>query len=251
MAKAAKKAGAVSADGAVFIQTNGSKTVIVELNSQTDFVAMSDKFLAALKEITKVILDNLPKDITEALKLKIKGKSIEEYTMELTGSIGEKISLRRFEIVETPKNGITNFYIHSNNKIASIISLDESNDAELAKDLAMQTSAMKPQFISGDYIPSEVKEKEKEIIIAQANEDPTFAKKPDNIKENIINGRVAKSLKEITLSEQAFIKDSSITIGKLVKSKNAKVVKMVRYEVGEGIQVEQVDFAAEVKKQMN
>lgn len=252
IAKASKKSGAIAADGTIVIINDKNSATIAEINSQTDFVAISENFQSAANKIGLALQKNgsKTKDLESALKLKVDGKSISDFTTELTGTIGEKIELRRFDFVEKTKSQAIATYLHANKRIGVIIALEGTSDANLAKDIAMHAAAMKPQYVSMNDVPKTVVEKERAIILEQMASDPANKSKPKNILEKMSEGKVKKALKEIVIEEQTFVKDSKKTISQLLKENKSSIYKMVRYEVGEGIEVAKVDFKEEVKKQI-
>ncbi len=243
-AKADKKAGRVAADGAVSVKVSddGKKAVIVEINSETDFVAKDDNFKAFATKVTETVFDTDPVDV-DALNATTTddGQTIEQAREALIAKVGENIKVRRFEIIST-ENALVS-YQHG----ARIGVLVESTaDNEMGRDIAMHVAAVNPQCVSEADVPAESVEKEKGILIAQAESSG----KPPEIIEKMIQGRLKKFLAEITLLGQPFVKDPDLTVAKLLKSANAEVNSFIRFEVGEGIEKKQEDFAAEVAAQM-
>ena len=239
--KAAKKAGRTAADGVVAIQTaaDGGFGAMVEVNSETDFVARDENFLGFVSNVvTKAFEERL--DDAEALA----GGEIEDARQALVQKIGENISVRRVITYEAA-DGVIGGYVHGNNRIAVLVSLKGGSD-ELARDVAMHVAAVNPQVVSPGDMPEEQVEKEREIYIAQAQDSG----KPPEIIEKMVDGRVRKFLSENSLTEQDFVKDPDTTVGKLVAGAGAEVLGFTRFEVGEGIEVEKVDFAAEVAAQL-
>jgi len=239
--KAAKKAGRTAADGVVAIQTaaDGGFGAMVEVNSETDFVARDENFLGFVNNVvTKAFEERL--DDTEALA----GGEIEDARQALVQKIGENISVRRVVTYEAA-DGVVGGYVHGNNRIAVLVSLKGGSE-ELARDVAMHVAAVNPQVVSPDDMPEEQVAKEREIYVAQAQDSG----KPPEIIEKMVDGRVRKFLSENSLTEQAFVKDPDTTVGKLVAGAGAEVLGFTRFEVGEGIEVEKVDFAAEVAAQL-
>ncbi|WP_281647914.1 translation elongation factor Ts [Parendozoicomonas sp. Alg238-R29] len=233
-AKAAKKAGRTAAEGVVVARAlaSGEASVLVEINSETDFAARDAGFLAfADSVLDKVEAENLTE--IDALK-----EAMESTRQALVQKIGENIGIRRVAKLE---GNVTGAYVHGNKRIAVLVALEGGNE-EVAKDIAMHVAAVNPQVINKEDMPAEVVEKEKEIIKAQ----PDMAGKPDAIVEKMIGGRINKFLAENSLVEQPFVKNPEVKIGQLAKDAGAKVLSFVRYEVGEGIEKEEVDFAAEV-----
>ena len=239
--KAAKKAGRTAAEGIVAIQSapDGSLAAMVEVNSETDFVARDENFLNFVQTVVGTAFEQRNNDITL-----LAGGDIEEARQALVQKIGENISVRRV-VVHEASAGVVGGYVHGNNRIAVVVSLKGGN-AELAKDVAMHVAAVNPQVVSPDQMAEEVVAKEREIYAAQAQESG----KPAEIVEKMIDGRIRKFLSENSLTEQAFVKDPDTTVGKLVSAAGAEIIGFSRFEVGEGIEVEKVDFAAEVAAQV-
>ena len=239
--KAAKKAGRTAAEGIVAIQSapDGSLAAMVEVNSETDFVARDENFLNFVQTVVGKAFEQRSNDIDL-----LAGGDIEEARQALVQKIGENISVRRV-VVHEASAGVVGGYVHGNNRIAVVVSLRGGN-AELAKDVAMHIAAVNPQVISPDKMAEEVVAKEREIYAAQAQESG----KPAEIVEKMIDGRIRKFLSENSLTEQAFVKDPDTTVGKLVSAAGSEIIGFSRFEVGEGIEVEKVDFAAEVAAQL-
>lgn len=239
VAKAAKKAGRVAAEGVILIKAGENAATVVEINSETDFVAKDENFIGFANAVAEIILEQAPVDI-EALKgLTLEGGSVEDARLQLVSKIGENISVRRFQTINV-ETGQLGAYSHGG-RIGVLLEL-EGGDATLAKDVAMHIAASHPLCISEDQVPAEILEKEKEIFSAQARESG----KPENIIEKMITGRVNKFLKETTLLGQPFVKDPDQSVEKLLKSKNASIKSFIRFEVGEGIEKKKDNFAEEV-----
>lgn len=243
-AKADKKAGRVAADGAVNIKVSedGKKAVIVEINSETDFVAKDDNFKAFAAAVTDIVFNNEPADL-DALNASTTadGQTVEQAREALIAKIGENIKVRRFEIVNTDNALVS--YMHGS-RIGVLV--DSTADNEMARDIAMHIAAVNPKCVQESDVPAEEVEKEKSILIAQAESSG----KPMEIIEKMIQGRLKKFLAEITLVGQPFVKDPDQTVGKLLSTAKAEVNRFIRFEVGEGIEKKQEDFAAEVAAQM-
>lgn len=239
--KAAKKAGRTAAEGLVMtrIADDGSYGVMVEVNSETDFAARDDNFIGFVKVVLNKVFDNKQTDV-EALM----SDGLEELRLALVQKIGENISVRRAVMLGAAGQTVGS-YVHSNNKISVLISLN-GGDQDLARDVAMHIAATNPLVTNPEDVPAEVLSKESEIYTAQASESG----KPADIVEKMVSGRLRKYIEEVSLTEQAFVKDPDIKVGKLVKQGNASVVSFVRFMVGEGIEKEVVDFAAEVAAQL-
>lgn len=244
-AKAAKKAGRTAAEGAIVVATSddGKQAVMVEINSETDFVARDDNFLAFADKAAKAALEAGETDAAKILELKLAdGKSVEEARQELVQKIGENIQVRRAEKLQA-ENGVVSAYVH-NGKIGVLVAL-ENGDDQLGRDVAMHVAAVAPMVVRPEDVPEEVLEKEKEIIKAQ----PDMEGKPEDIVEKMLGGRIKKFLKEVSLLEQPFVKDPDTSVGKLVDGKGAAIQTFARLVVGEGIEKEETDFAAEVMAQ--
>ena len=235
--KAAKKAGRTAADGLVAVKVGGEYGCVVEVNSETDFVARDESFQGFVKNVVDSAFSTKETDMSQ-----IMAGDMESSREALVQKIGENISPRRVAGIDAP---VVGGYVHSNNRIAVIVGLSAGTE-ELARDVAMHVAAVNPTVVSSDQMPEDIVAAEKEIFAAQARESG----KPEEIIEKMIAGRVNKFLKESSLVDQPFVKDPDITVGKLVKDGGAEIVSFVRYEVGEGIDVEAVDFAAEVAAQV-
>ena len=237
--KAAKKAGRTAADGVVAakVAEDGSYGVLVEVNSETDFVARDDNFQAFVGKVVDKAFADRQVDVAALME-----GELENAREALVQKIGENIGVRRIQLVEAPVVGA---YVHSNNRIAAIVALS-GGDVETARDVAMHVTAVNPQVVKPEDMSEEVLEKEKEIIKAQ----PDMEGKPAEIVEKMMGGRIKKFLKENSLVEQPFVKNPDVTVAKLVKDAGGDVSGFVRFEVGEGIEKEEVDFAAEVAAQV-
>jgi elongation factor Ts len=242
-AKADKKASRVAADGRVVIRQDGGKAAIVEVNSETDFVAKDDNFVQFAEAVAEVVLSSGETDVAALSGQALSdGRSIEEARTELVQKVGENISVRRAQIVAA--DGTLAYYTHGA-RIGSIVALD-GGDEELARDIAMHVAAINPVCIDESGVPAETLETEKRIFTEQAQ----ASGKPAEIIEKMVTGRVAKFLKEITLVGQPFVKDPDVTVGKLLKGASASVVAFVRFEVGEGIEKKEDNFVEEVMAQV-
>ena len=240
-AKAAKKAGRIAAEGIISIKLNENDIVILEVNCETDFVTKDESFLSFVDSVIQVISNNNVSDVDELLKLNSGNQTIEEANQQLTAKIGEKITIRRFQ--KSSIQNQTGTYLHGI-RIGVIVEIKGGSE-ELAKDIAMHIAASRPLFINEDQISQEILDKEKEIYTAQAQESG----KPADIVEKMVEGRLKKFIKEITLLGQPFVKDPEKSIEKILKSSNAKVLSFIRYEVGEGIEKRADNFAEEVMSQ--
>ena len=245
ISKAAKKASRIAAEGLAVAKVDGNRAVIVEVNSETDFVAKNEEFQNLVNIIADTVLASEVKTVEEANKLTHDGKTIEELVVEKTSTIGEKLSFRRFEIVEKNDNQVFGTYSHMGGKIVALTLLD--GDIEVAKDVAMQVAAMRPLYLDREQVPSDVLEKERTILKEQAENEGLDPNKIDMI----VNGRINKYYEEVCLVDQGFIKENKMKVNKYVESKNSKIVSFVRYEVGEGMEKREENFADEVMKQIN
>ena len=246
ISKAAKKQTRIAAEGLAFAKIEGNKAIVVEVNSETDFVAKNEEFKALVNTIADCVLNSDAKDVENALELELDGKKLGEIITEKVATIGEKLSFRRFEMLEKNDNQVFGTYSHMGGKIVTLTVLDGS-DEELAKDIAMQAAAMRPLYLNRDEVPVEVVEKERAILMEQAeNEGLDSNKLP-----MIVNGRINKYYEEVCLVDQGFIKENKMKVSKYVESKNSNIVRFVRYEVGEGIEKKEENFADEVMKQIN
>ena len=246
ISKAAKKQTRIAAEGLALAKVEGNKAVIVEVNSETDFVAKNPEFTGLVNDIATAILGSNVSTVEEANKLEVNGTSIENMIVEKTATIGEKLSFRRFELVEKQDNQVFGTYSHMGGKIVTLAVL-EGTDAEVAKDVAMQIAAMRPLYLDKDSVPSERVEKERVILTEQAENEGLDANK----LPMIVNGRLNKFYEEVCLLDQGFVKENKMKVSKYVESKGMKVLSFVRYEVGEGMEKREENFADEVAKQIN
>ena len=246
ISKAAKKEGRVAAEGLTEGASNGNDAVVFEVNCETDFVTQNDKFKSLVEELRKSLLSSDCKNYEEALELKLEdGKTVSERVIEATATIGEKISFRRFEKVTKSDSEVFGIYSHMGGKITAVVVLDGANE-EVARDVAMHVAAMNPTAITRAEVPQELVEHESHVIKEQVMQEG----KPAEIAEKMVSGRLNKFYKEICLEEQAFVKDSSLTVLDYVKNNGGKIVSMIRFEVGEGIEKKEEDFAQEVMNQI-
>lgn len=246
ISKAAKKQTRIAAEGLALAKVEGNKAVIVEVNSETDFVAKNPEFTGLVNDIATAILGSNVSTVEEANKLEVNGTSIENMIVEKTATIGEKLSFRRFELVEKQDNQVFGTYSHMGGKIVTLAVL-EGTDAEVAKDVAMQIAAMRPLYLDKDSVPSERVEEERAILTEQAENEGLDANK----LPMIVNGRLNKFYEEVCLLDQGFVKENKMKVSKYVESKGMKVLSFVRYEVGEGMEKREENFADEVAKQIN
>ena len=236
--KASKKSGRSAADGLIGIESKAQDIFMIEVNCETDFVARDDSFVAFTNETLQAYTENPESSLEELLN-----NGIEDNREKLVQKLGENIVVRR--VAKTQNSSAVGSYLHSNQKIGCIVSLD-GGDESLANDIAMHAAATDPMAISPSDIPEEIVAKEREIFKAQSEESG----KPAEIIEKMIEGKVSKFLAEVSLTEQDFVKDPNTKISQLLKDNNANILSFTRYEVGEGIEVEKVDFASEVMSQI-
>ena len=246
IAKAAKKEGRIAAGGLAKILIEGNKAVVLEVNSETDFVAKNDRFLALLDEAAKTIFNSNAKTVEEALALPTAEGTLNDSFIGAVAVIGEKITLRRFEIVEKSDDELFGSYTHQGGRIVAVTVVKGTADAQVAKNMAMQVASMNPTYVSRNEMPQDVVAHEREVQEGIMANDPSLANKPEKVKAGIIEGRVSKSLQDMCLVDQEYFLDSNLKCGQYLKENNAEVVKFVKYIVGEGIEKKQDDFAAEV-----
>ncbi len=245
IAKAAKKESRIAAEGLANVYINGNKAVILEVNSETDFVSKNEEFTSMLDTIGNTILNSNAKTVEEALEFPCEEGTIKDLIIAKTAKIGEKLSLRRIEVVEKTDDETFGSYLHMGGKIAVLTVLTGANE-EVAKDVAMQAAAMKPEFVREDEIPTDRVEKERAIFKEQAMNEG----KPAEIAEKMVEGRLKKFFKEICLVSQSFIKNGDIDVATYVKNNGGEVKSMIRYEVGEGMEKRNDNFAEEVMNQV-
>lgn len=245
ISKAAKKADRIAAEGLANIYVNGNKAVIIEVNAETDFVAKNSDFVKMVEQIGNAIINSDVNTLDEALNLSVDGGTVNDLIVNTTATIGEKLSLRRIEVVNKNDNEVFGTYLHMGGKIASLVVI-KGNDEAVAKDIAMQSAAMKPSYVSREEVPADETEHERSVLVEQAK---TEGKKEEFI-DKIIAGRLDKFYAEICLIEQTFVKDSDLTVKGYLDKNNSSVVKMVRFEVGEGMEKRSENFADEVMSQI-
>ncbi|GED13134.1 translation elongation factor Ts [Aneurinibacillus migulanus] len=247
IAKAAKKSDRVAAEGLTSVETQGNVGVIVEVNSETDFVAKNENFQSFVKEISEHLLSQRPANVEEALGQAFKGAgaSLQEVLNEKISTIGENMNIRRFEILEKADGNLFGHYLHMGGRIGVLIELANTTNEELARDLAMQIAAAKPTYVKRDEVDASELDREREVLTAQALNEG----KPENIVQKMVEGRLNKYYEEVCLVEQTFVKDSDKKVKDLLKANNTDVVRFVRYEVGEGIEKKADNFVEEVMAQ--
>ena len=247
IAKAAKKADRIAAEGLTLIKTDGNTGVILEVNSETDFVAKNEGFQNLLNELADHLLAAKPTTIEEAHASKMEnGSTVEEHITSAIAKIGEKITLRRFSVITKEDNAAFGSYLHMGGRIGVLAVLNGTTDEELARDIAMHVAAVNPKYISRDQVSEEEANREREVLTQQALQEG----KPENIVAKMVEGRLNKFFEEICLLDQAFVKNPDEKVKQVVGAKNATVQTYVRYEVGEGIEKRQDNFAEEVMSQV-
>ncbi len=246
ISKAAKKADRIAAEGSSLVMVDGNNAVIVELNCETDFVSANEKFTNLLEKIAKTIINSDAKTVEEALELKTDEGTLNDDIINVTATMGEKISLRRFTKVTKAEGEVFGKYIHMGGKISALC-LVEGTDEAVANDVAMHLAAMNPKYVSRDVVPGSVIEEESKVLKEQAINEG----KPADIAEKMVQGRINKYYKDIVITEQEFVKNPDVTVGTYLKNNNSTLKDMIRYEVGEGIEKKEENFAEEVAKQIN
>ena len=250
ISKAAKKAHRIAAEGLCDIVTDGNSALIVEMNSETDFVAKNEKFIEFVREVANSALAAKAKNTEEALAAKSGNGTVNDLVVGNTATIGEKLSLRRVDLFEKSDNDIFGTYLHMGGKIGVITVLENTDNEEVARDIAMHIAAINPTYLKESDIPSEEVENERKIQLEATKNDEKLKDKPENVLKGIVEGKLNKWKKEICLLDQPFVKDTSMTVEQYLKNNNTNVVKYVRYLVGEGLEKRQDDFAQEVYSQV-
>ncbi len=247
VAQAAKKADRIAAEGSTFIEISGDAAVLLEVNCETDFVTKNDQFKALLSDLGKHIVSEKPGTVEEALKQPLhgEGETLEAYINGVVATIGEKISLRRFTLVEKSANDSFGSYLHMDGRIG-VLTLLENGSEDIAKDVAMHVAAVNPRYISRDDVSEDEVNREREVLKTQALNEG----KPEKIVERMVEGRLGKFFEDICLLEQSFVKDPDKKVKAFVEENNASVKQFVRYEVGEGLEKREENFAEEVMSQM-
>ncbi|HDG9701955.1 TPA: elongation factor Ts [Staphylococcus aureus] len=247
IAKAAKKADRIAAEGLVHVETKGNDAVIVEINSETDFVARNEGFQELVKEIANQVLDTKAETVEALMETTLpNGKSVDERIKEAILTIGEKLSVRRFAIRTKTDNDAFGAYLHMGGRIGVLTVVEGSTDEEAARDVAMHIAAINPKYVSSEQVSEKEINHEREVLKQQALNEG----KPENIVEKMVEGRLRKYLQEICAVDQDFVKNPDVTVEAFLKTKGGKLVDFVRYEVGEGMEKREENFADEVKGQM-
>ncbi len=249
IAKAAKKEGRIAAEGLTTIAQKGNKVTIVEVNVETDFASKNEKFKQLVADIAEALVNSKAKTMEDVKDVKIGNESIAEVIVQAIATIGEKITFRRFETLEKSDADVFGTYIHMGGKISAITLIKDCADLGVAHDVAMHIAASAPVYLNKNSVDPEYIEKETRIQLEAAKQDPKLQGKPEAMLKGIIAGKVQKELKEICLTEQAFFKDQSVSVGQYVKSHNGEITNYVRFMVGEGLEKRTDDFAAEVMSQ--
>ncbi|WP_079709476.1 translation elongation factor Ts [Paraliobacillus ryukyuensis] len=248
ISKAAKKADRIAAEGSAHVAVDNNTAVLLEMNCETDFVTKNDQFKTLLEEIAQHLLSQKPATVEEALQQPLhgEGETLEAYINSNIAKIGEKLSLRRFTLSEKTDEDAFGAYIHMGGNIGSLTVVEGTTDEAFAKDVAMHIAAVNPRYVSRDAVSTEEVEKEREMLKTQAKNEG----KPENIVEKMVEGRLGKFFEEICLLEQGFVKDPDQKVKKLVADKGATIQTFARYEVGEGMEKKEDNFAEEVMSQV-
>ncbi|MEH7108051.1 translation elongation factor Ts [Bacillus sp. JJ1764] len=247
IAKAAKKADRIAAEGLTSIATEGNEAVIFEVNSETDFVAKNEGFQVLVKELGAHLLKNKPASVEEALSQTMEnGAKVEEHINAAVAKIGEKLTLRRFVIVSKSDNDAFGAYLHMGGRISVLTVLEGTTDGDAAKDISMHIAALNPKYVSRDQVSAEEVEHEREVLTQQALNEG----KPENIVAKMVEGRLGKYFEDVCVLDQAFVKNPDQKVRQFVESKGATIREFIRYEVGEGIEKREDNFAEEVMNQV-
>lgn len=250
IAKAGKKAGRVAAEGLTRVAVDGNTGIVIEVNSETDFVTKNDKFLTLVDTIAKYVAANKPGTVEEVLKIETPEGTIDELITSATATIGEKISFRRFAIIEKTDDQQFGTYMHMGGTISALVLLEGASE-EVAKDMAMQVASMNPQYVTINEVPAEIVEHEKALQRQMMADDPKLAGKPEKVLEGILNGKVSKHFKDTCLMDQEYFKDTKEKVSQFLKQNHAKVLQFVRFAAGEGIEKREENFADEVAAQIS
>lgn len=246
ISKAAKKEGRIAAEGLCQIAVDGNKAVILEVNSETDFVAQNENFVNFVDYLANIILKNDFNSNEEVLEFNDGGETVKDKLVALISKIGENINFRRFEKIEKKDNEVFGSYKHMGGRIGALVVLSDTTE-DVAKDVAMHVAAMNPTAVTRSEVPQDIVEHESHVIKEQVMQEG----KPADIAEKMVTGRLNKFYKEVCLEEQPFIKENSVTVGNYVKENGGSIVSISRFEVGEGIEKKEENFAEEVQKQIN
>ncbi len=249
IASAAKKGSRIAAEGLSRVKIEGNTAVIFEVNSETDFVAKNEQFITLLNTIEATLIAAKPATVEAALALDINGETLETVIATATAKIGEKITLRRFEVLEAKDGEVFGCYMHNGGKISAVTTL-QGGDAVIAKNISMQVASMGAQFVSRNEMPAEYIAHERGIQLEILKNDASLATKPEKVLQGIVEGRVSKTLQEVCLVDQVYFLDSAVKVGAFAKANSAEVLSFTRYIVGEGIEKREENFAEEVAAQL-
>jgi elongation factor Ts len=247
IASAAKKGDRVAAEGLTYVVAEGNEAVILEVNSETDFVAKNEAFQSLVKELAAHLLANKPATVEEAAAQTINGVTVADYINAAIAKIGEKLSLRRFTVVSKTDNDAFGAYLHMGGRISVLTVLEGTTDVDAAKDVSMHIAALRPLYVSRDQVSQEEVERERQVLTTQALNEG----KPEKIVEKMVEGRLGKYFEDVCLLDQTFVKNPDQKVRQFVESKGASVREFIRYEVGEGIEKREDNFAEEVMNQVN
>lgn len=250
IAKSAKKAGRVAAEGLTRVAIDGNTAVMFEVNSETDFVAQNEKFLHLLDVIQAALLNAKTESVDKALEIQTPEGTINDLIVDATATIGEKITLRRIAVVNKKDDELFGSYMHMGGSISAVVVLKGTQDAAVAKNVAMQVASMSPLYATEADIPEDALQHETDLQMQMMKEDPKMAKKPEKILQNILKGKVKKHFKDQCLADQEFFLDNKKSVSQYLKEEKAQVVSFARFQVGEGIEKKEENFAEEVKAQM-
>ena len=251
IAKAAKKAGRIAAEGLSTFVVNGNKALVLEVNSETDFVSKNEQFLKLLDDTANALINSDVTTLEDALNLEVDGSRLEDLFINATATIGEKITLRRFAVLIKEDADTFGAYKHAGGRISVILVLKNTDNNEFSKQIAMQVASMNPSYISRDHMPADMIEHERGIQAEILKNDETLAGKPEKVLAGILEGRLSKQLQDMSLVDQAFFLTPDHKCGQVLKEANTEVTSFVRYEVGEGIEKKEDNFAEEVAKMTN
>jgi elongation factor Ts len=247
IASAAKKGDRIAAEGLTYVVADGNNAVILEVNSETDFVAKNEAFQNLVKELAAHLLANKPATVEEASAQTINGVTVADYINAAIAKIGEKLSLRRFTLLSKTDNDAFGAYLHMGGRISVLTVLEGTTEADAAKDVSMHIAALRPKYVSRDQVSQEEVEHERQVLTTQALNEG----KPEKIVEKMVEGRLGKYFEDVCLLDQTFVKNPDQKVRQFVESKGATVREFVRYEVGEGIEKREDNFAEEVMNQVN
>lgn len=247
IAKAAKKGDRIAAEGLTTVKVEGNEAIILEVNSETDFVAKNEGFQTLVKELAEHLLANKPASVEEAAgQTMANGETVESHVNSVIAKIGEKLTLRRFEIKTKTNSDAFGAYLHMGGRIGVLTVLEGTTDEDAAKDVSMHIAALNPKYVSRDEVSQEEVERERQVLTQQALNEG----KPENIVAKMVEGRLSKYFEDVCVNDQAFVKNPDQKVGKFVESKGGKIRDFVRFEVGEGIEKREDNFAEEVMNQV-